>query len=154
MPAGPKGLDSVSPSCVTRPPPKPSSPNQTDVSVVCWIVSRPVHGWWNTGRAAADWTNVAQPGSWTAVAVAGTVVIVPKKGVVPVAMSNVAAESVPVATWNTPWPPPTSVQGVCSTDPMAWKCMSIALGAMLVPVRTVALVSAALAVKRSPPMGA
>ena len=105
------------PGGAERPPPTPSSPSQTDVSVDCWIVSRPPHCRWNTGRRAAAATKVAQPGSWTTVAVAGTVVIVPKNGVVPVAIANVVAESVPLAIWNVPRPPPTSAQGVCSTAP-------------------------------------
>jgi len=74
-----------------------------------------------------------QPGSCTTVAVAGGVVMFPKNGVVPVAILNVAADSVPVAYWNLPRTPVMSEHDSCSTS-VAWKRMSIALGLMLVPV--------------------
>src|SRR5437016_5520513 len=126
------------------------SSTQNEVSEKCKTVSRPSHGcsyvtWGRRARASiADAeravesiTTLEQPGSSKIVAVVGGVVTVPKNGLVPDANLNVCVVRVPVAIWNVPWPPPNSGQLVRSTGPTAWKLMTILVGSMLAPVRSV-----------------
>src|SRR6185437_10508908 len=166
MPFGPNGFVEVSPSWKTRPRWMPSWLSQKPVRLDSASVG-PVHGSWKRSaraavRLARAWEATAdappkltlpQPGSWTTVAVTGAVVMFPKNGVVPVAILNVVADSVPVAYWNVPLPPVRRWQEVCSTS-VAWKRMSIALGSMLVPVWRWARVRPASAVSVSPVSGA